>query len=120
MTTTLTQEADVKLKAGANVSAALTTDNYTSFINEAESHISMVSKVDWVTRYGDISTETKTVLGEITSAWAAIKAITYDMSGYTSRFEAAQMLNVNWAIYDQNLRFLKKQANTNFIIGGET
>lgn len=120
MVETLTTGATVKLFAGANYSTDLTDANITTFINQAEGHISFITMVDWVDRYASIDANYKQALDEATAAWAAMMVINYDMSGYTSRFEAGQMLNILWTKYDQAVRWLKNKANTDFLIGGET
>lgn len=120
MTETLTDSGAVKLLAGANVSTDLTAADYTKFINFAEGHIALATKIDWVNRYSSLSANYKKALDNTAAAWAASMAINHDMSGYTSRQEALTMLNVLFAIYDQNLRFLQKADHRNFLIEGES
>jgi len=103
MVETLCDSGAVKLKAGANVSTAVTSipATMTQFINQAEGDIAVDTGIDWVTLYSGISANFKQALEGACSNKAAIYAISYDMSGFTSRQEALNMLNVLWGSYDR-------------------
>ena len=96
MTETLCDSGAVKLKAGANVNSTILANatGITQFINQAESTISTITLKDWVAIYSTLTTETKKILEEVSSNLAAQYMIMYDMSGFTSRFEAETMLDV--------------------------
>lgn len=119
MTETLCNSGAVKLKAGANVSTALTAENYTTLINQAESFIAVNSQYDWVTNYGNIDANTKAVLEEAASSHAAIGAINYDMSGYTSRTEAQTMVDINYNKVVDCLNLLRDNKFVTFTINGD-
>ena len=95
MTTTLCISGAVILKAGVN-STELTNAEYEQLINQAESFINVASKKDWVAAYASLPTDTKKILEDAASSHAAMAAINYDMSGFTSRTEAQVMLDVNY------------------------
>ena len=44
--------------------------------------------------YSSLNTDTKQILKEVASNLAAIYCIQYDMSGFTSRVEAEDMINI--------------------------
>jgi hypothetical protein len=97
MTETLSDSGAVKLKAGSAVSTSLQAANYTSLINEAENYISNVARKDFVSLYSGLSSSYRLILQDFVSCHAAIAAINYDMSGFTSRQEALIKINILWA-----------------------
>lgn len=117
MTETMCTSGAVKLKAGANMSSSLTADNYTTLINQAESYINTATRINYTDTYGSLNDDVKKILEDTASSYAAISAINYDMSGYTSRQEALTMLNVNWAIVQQGIKLLSDKKYTDFING---
>ncbi len=86
----------IVVKAGANASSYAITSGaiLTQFSNEAEGLINSMSRYDYTTNYGSLTANAKTLLGEIASNLAAIYVIQYDMSGFTTRIEAEDMINV--------------------------
>ena len=117
MTDTLCTSGSVQLKAGANVSSDLTGANYTTFINQAEAFLSSISKRDCVDDYAGLTAETKLILEDGASSYAAVSAVAYDMSGFTSRAEAQTILDVNWAKVQEVLRLLRDHDTTKFLDG---
>jgi hypothetical protein len=106
MTETLSDSGMVKLKAGANVSTALTAANYTQLINEAEAYLVDFTKTDLLTLSGATTTK-RYMLQDYVSSMAAVGAINYNMSGFTSRQESLIMVNILWAKCQEVLRILK-------------
>lgn len=115
MTETLCDSGMVKLKAGANVSTALTAANYTTLINEAENYIASATRRDYVAAYSGLSSNKKLILEDTASCHAAIGAINYNMSGFTSRQEALIMVNILWARIMENIKLLKDKDVQGFI-----
>ena len=120
MTDTLCTSGAVKLKAGANVSSALTAANYSTFINDAEAWVSVNAKYDFVTNYSSLPTNMKLFLEDVTSSKAAIAAINYDMSGFTSRIESQVMLDVNYTILTYCTNLLRDSKFVDFLKAGTT
>ncbi len=117
MTETFTNSGIVKLKAGANVSTAITATQYTELINEAESYINTVTRVNYTDTYSTLNADVKKILDDAASSHAAVGAIQYDMSGYTSRAEAITILNSNYTRFQQAIAVLKDKQATDFING---
>ena len=115
MTETLCTSGVVKLKAGANISTALTSANYTTLINQAESFINDTARVDYVSTYSGLAVAKRELLQDIASSHAAIEAIKYDMSGFTSRQEALIMINILWAKMMEGINLLKNKDTQGFI-----
>lgn len=87
--------AEVERKAGANSSATSTAEAYTNdYVAQAESHINCATRVNWSDVYSTLDVDTRDILKEAASNLAAIYAISYDMSAFTSRIEAEDMINI--------------------------
>lgn len=117
MAETFCDSGAVKLKAGANVSTSLTAANYTQLINQAEDYINVTTRKNYVDSFSGLNADVKLLLEDVASNHAAVSAIGYDMSGYTSRQEALIMINVLWAKMMEGIKLLKDKDNTAFIDG---
>lgn len=86
------------LKAGANVNIAFTGTsaqaNWDQLIHQAESLLHVATRWNISGAFGSLSGDVVDILDETASNLAAIYAIQYDMSGYTTRTEAEDMINV--------------------------
>ena len=117
MTTTFCNSGHVKLKAGANVSTALTDANYTTFINHAESFINDAVKiegVDMVAGYAALPANVKSIFEDCASSKAAISAINFDVTTYTAS-ECQTMLDINYTIFSDCMKLLAEKKVTDFI-----
>lgn len=114
MTETLCTSAAVKLKAGANATE-LTAAQYTELINQAESHINTLTRVNFTDSYSGLNDDTKKILEDAASCYAACSAVAYDMDNYGSLTRAQTILNVNWAKFQECMKILKEKFNTDFI-----
>jgi len=97
------------IKAGINVSSELTSGAGVSFGNpdvntsdevwdmwiaQAEAFINVATRKNWTDDYGTLDGDVKYVLEQAATDLCGIFAITFDMSGYTSRGEAESMINI--------------------------
>jgi len=97
---TLAINDNIVKEAGAKQNTVYSAEAFTNYyIKKAEGKICLDTRYDWVTNYASVSTIGKEILREAVSCLAAISVINNDMSGYTSRQEALNMLNVLWARY---------------------
>ena len=95
MAVTLCSVYDVLQKAGANVSASGGDTVFVeNFINQAEGVICARARYDFIANYGSLNNITKYLLKQAATCLAAMYAIQYDMSSYTTRIEAETMLDV--------------------------
>ncbi len=95
---TLCGNTDVEKYSGLNGNSTADAEAYTNiYILEAEGIISGLVRDDVVTNYSSFNAVSKELLREATAAYAAIGVIAYDMSGYTSRIEGENMINILWA-----------------------
>ena len=107
---TLTTSGACWAKAGANANLAIKGDEaqIIAWIEDAESWVSAETQIDWVDKFSGLSANFQAVLDDIVSSKVAGNMIQFDMSGFTSRFEAITMLNFNDNIVTQGIRNLKE------------
>lgn len=87
--------AEVQYKAGANASATSKAEAYVnSYMTQVESFINAYCRYNFSDNYSTLNVDVKGLLKEISSNLAAIYVIQYDLSGFTSRTEAEDMINV--------------------------
>jgi hypothetical protein len=117
---TLCTNSNVKYKAGANASATSIAEAYTNvYILEAEAQLSSAARYDWVANYASVSAIGKEILRDAASSYAAVLAVNYDMSGFTSRQEALTMVNILWAGFQKVITLLEKDNQyKEFILSG--
>jgi len=117
---TLCINANVVDEAGTKVNATSIAEAATNVsILKAEGKICLDTRYDWVTNYASVSAIGKEVLREAVSCLAAVTAINWDMSGFTSRKEALIMINVLWARYADIVKRLVGDNNyKEFILSG--
>jgi len=119
MTTTFCVSGACILKAGKNVSSDFTGTSadtkWTQLINEAECYINVVTKINYIDNYSSLNADKKLLLQNVCSDICAMYAIQYDMSGYTSRFEAQTMLDVLRDRINEDLKLLWRAQNTDFL-----
>ena len=90
----MTTEADIDQKTGANVSTLFTATMKTAACLRAESLVNSLCRYNFSDNYTTLNADVRYLLNEIVSSIIAIEGICYDMSGYTSRCEAEDMINV--------------------------
>lgn len=117
---TLATTANIQYLAGANASATSKAEGYTNvYIKMAEAQLSSAARYDWVTNYASISAIGKEILRDAAASYAAVKVISYDMSGFTSRQEALTMVNILWAAFQKCITLLEKDNKyKDFILTG--
>ena len=87
--------AEVERKAGANASSVSKAEAYVNqYLTEAESEINVLTRFNWSDAYATLDVDVKGILKNVASNLAAIMVIQYDFSGFTSRTEAEDMINV--------------------------
>ena len=110
--------AEVGYKVGANASATSNAEAYiNSYMMQAESLINTAARYNFSDAYATLNADTKGILREVASNLAAIYVIQYDMSGFTSRIEAEDMINILRDIALRNLSILRDKKVQDFING---
>ena len=96
-------------KAGNSVSSTIKASGATlaEWSEQVEHSINQETKYDWTTNYASVGSNFVEALSEIASSLIGNKLIGWDMSGYTSRFEAITMININHDIAQSGIKVLK-------------
>ncbi len=91
-----TKNADIIARAGANVNA--TAINLTAtdiYVSDVEALINSLSRFNWSDAVtAGLNEDVEGILREASACFCAIYAIQWDMSGFTSRVEAEDMVNI--------------------------
>jgi hypothetical protein len=114
------QDADILLRVGTNASATVKAAGwFDTIIVDVEAIISCITRFDWVAADTATSIDAKVrgILIDTGACLAAIEGIIWDMSGFTSRVEAEDMINVLRDIALRNLAILRDKKVKEFIIG---
>lgn len=90
----ITNSGAVVYKAGAGVSTSIPEMAFNTWISGAECWVNVVTRKNWSSIYSTLSPQSKFIIEDVVSSRAAQKAISYDMSGYSSPTEAQTMLDV--------------------------
>ena len=113
-----TKNADILAKCGTNANATSKATAATDvYVLEVESMVNVLTRYNWSDAYAGLNADVKDILKETTSAICAIYVIQWDMSGFTSRIEAEDMINILRDITLRNLSILRDKKNQDFMIG---
>ena len=108
---------EVQRKAGANASTTANVEAYINdYVTQAESVINVMTRFNWSDAYTGLNVDVKGILKEAASNLAAMYVVEFDMSGFTSRFEAETMLDVLYERFLSAISLLqdiKQQTFTN-------
>lgn len=113
----MTTEAEIEQKSGAGVSAAFDTTMMTASNLRAESIINCICRYNFSDTFATLNLDVKQILSDFCSSFVAIEAISYDMSGYTTRIEAEDMINILRDGMLRNISLLRVQEVVTFING---
>jgi len=110
--------AEVARKAGANASATSVAEAYVNdYMTQVESLINAICRFNFSDAYSGLNVDVKGILKEVASNLAAIYVIQYDMSGFTSRIEAEDMINILRDAALRGLSILRDKKAQDFING---
>lgn len=109
---------EVQYKAGANASATSKSEAYVnSYMEQVEAHINNTCRYNFSDNYSSLNNDTKELLKEVASNLAAIYVIQYDISGFSSRIEAEDMINILRDAALRGLALLKDKKVVDFLNG---
>lgn len=113
-----TKNADIIAKCGTGANATSKATAATDvYVLEVESFVNCATRYNWSDAYAGLNADVKDILKETTSAICAIYVIQWDMSGYTSRTEAEDMINILRDTYLRNLSILRDIKTQTFMQG---
>ena len=113
-----TKNVDIQAKAGTKANATSKATAATDvYVLEVESMVNVLTRYNWSDAYAGLNADIKDILKEATSNLCAIYVIQWDMSGFTSRVEAEDMVNIlrDRALFALSL--LRDKKNQDFMIG---
>lgn len=117
---TFADDAAILLRAGTGASATVkAADWFDTIIIDVEGVVSSACRFDWIAANtaSAISADVVGILSDTCACLAAITGITWDMSGYTSRTEAEDMINVLRDRALMNIAILRDKKVQDFIVG---
>ena len=107
--------AEVERKVGANASSVSKAEAYVNdYMTQVESFINVATRFNWSNAFSGLDVDKKGILKETATNLAAIYVIQYDMSGYTSRVEAEDMVNILRDIALRNISIMRQIAAQDF------
>jgi hypothetical protein len=103
-------------KIGKNASEETKSINFANIVvPQAESVLCARTKKNWIDLFSTLNQDVRAILTKVVSNTAAIEAINYDMSGFSSRLEAQEMIeNLRWGT-EKLINELKNESIKNFI-----
>ena len=113
----MTTEIEIIQKAGAGKAAGFGTTEMTASNLRAESIINCATRRNWSDDFSTLNVDVKQILSDFCSSFAAIEAVAYDMSGYTTRIEAEDIINVLRDSMLRDMQILRDKQMETFIDG---
>lgn len=112
-----TKNADIQARAGANASATSKAVGATDvYVLDVEASVNVLTRYNWSDAVtAGLDADVEGILREVTACLCAIYVIQWDMSGFTSRTEAEDMINVLRDVALRNMAILRDKANQKFI-----
>lgn len=114
------QDADILLRVGDNASPTVKAAGwFDTIILDVEAVINVVTRFDWSTAdaASSLNATVRGILIDTGACLAAIEGISFDMSGFSSRTEAENMVNILRDIALRNLSLLRDQKVREFMLG---
>jgi len=112
------KDADILLRVGTGASATVKAAGwFDTIIIDVEGVINVMTRFDWSTLDSGtaLNATVRGILIDTGASLAAIQGITWDMSGYTSRTEAEDMINVLRDTALRNISILRDEKARQFI-----
>ena len=114
-TTMLADTADVAGFMGANVDAGFTVTMQDLVGVYTEAYLCNLVKYDAVTNWGTLNAIYKLMMSEYVARSIAVEAIKYDMSGFTTRIEAEDILNIHIYRMNEIIKILNNSSVQDFM-----
>jgi len=114
------QDTDILLRVGTKASATVKAAGwFDTIILDVEAVINCMTRVDWsaLDAASALTATRRKILIDTGAAMAANIGILWDMSGFTSRVEAEDMININRDTYLRNMSILRDKKTQTFIRG---
>ena len=112
------KDADILLRVGAGASSTVKAAGwFDSIVVDMEAVINVLTRKDWKAIDNDstLSASVRGILVDTAASLAAIQGVTFDMSGYTSRIEAEDKINVLRDSANRNMAILRDMKQKDFM-----
>ena len=112
-----TKNVDIQAKAGTNANATAKATAATDiYVLEVEAMINVFTRYNWSDAVtAGLNADIQGVLKECGSCLCAINVIAWDFSGFTSRIEAEDMINILRDTALRDLSILRDKKNQRFM-----
>ena len=107
---------EILVKAGENYDTSITEARINALCLQVESLINCICRYNFSDAYSTLNADGRGILSEVASNIIAIYIITFNMSGYTSRVEAEDMINILRDAALRGLSLLRDVKVRDFII----
>ena len=114
------KDADILLRVGTKASSTVKAAGwFDTIIIDVEAVINIATRFDWsaADSASTYNASVRGILVDTGACLAAIEGIIWDMSGFTSRIEAEDMINVLRDIALRNIAILSDKKQQDFING---
>lgn len=112
------KDTDILLRVGTNASSTVKAAGwFDTIILDVEAIINVFTRFDWSTldASSTLNASVRGILIDTGASLAAIQGIAWDMSGFTSRIEAEDLINVLRDTALRNMSILRDKKNQEFI-----
>ncbi len=117
-TSIMSTDAEMNAMAGENVDTTGWTDaNKTAWGLHAECYINNLCRKNFSDIFSTLNVDVKYVLSEYVARYVAVCGIIYNTSGFTSRIEAEDMINVHLWRMEKLEELIKDQKFVTFASG---
>ena len=113
----MTSSGAVVRLAGANVSTSIPEDAFNEWISGAEALINVTTRNKYNDSFPTLNGNVNGIMADTAASIAAMDAVKYDMSGYTSRYEAETLLDVLRDKVLRALALLRDKKTQDFVDG---
>lgn len=103
-------------KAGVSMSTAIPELAWAEWASFAQATVQAEARENYIDTYATLDADVKTVVADAATSIMAAQAVKFDMSGYTSRGEAQDIINVELDNAQKQMRRLKdKKVGKTFL-----
>ena len=109
---------EILVKAGDNVSSSATTEaRINALCLQAESYINVSARYNYSDNFSTLNPDVKGILSDAESNLVALYLIMYDLSTFTTRVEAEDMLNILKVRFNECMKLLSDNTAIKYING---
>jgi len=117
-TSIMSTDDEMNAMAGENIDVTGWTDaNKTAWGLQAENYINILCRYNFSDNFGTLNVDVRNLLSEYVSRYVGISGIAYNMSGFTSRIEAEDMMNIHLYRMNKIEQILVDQKGVTYMQG---